>query len=66
MKETIKKVLEKYEDEYNEPIKLSVISTYLARFSSRNKVERSRAGREWSYRVIRIAQKHQQFMPEKQ
>ena len=51
-------VLEKYEDEYNEPIKLSVISTYLARFASRNKIERTRAGREWSYQIIRIAQKH--------
>ncbi|MDX1372656.1 MAG: hypothetical protein R3321_09305, partial [Nitrososphaeraceae archaeon] len=26
-------ILEKYEDEYNEPIKLSIISTYLSRFS---------------------------------
>jgi len=51
-------VLEKYEDEYNEPIKLSVVSTYLARFASRNKVERTRTGREWSYQIIRIAQKH--------
>ena len=52
-------VLEKYEDEYNEPIKLSVISTYLARFASRNRIERARVGREWSYHIIRIAQKHQ-------
>ena len=52
-------VLEKYEDEYNEPIKLSVGSTYLARFASRNWIERARAGREWSYNIIRIAQKHQ-------
>ena len=51
-------VLEKYEDEYNEPIKLSVISTYLARFASRNRIERTRTGREWSYQIIRIAQKH--------
>jgi len=51
-------VLEKYEDEYNEPIKLSVVSTYLARFASRNRIERTRAGREWSYQIIRIAQKH--------
>ena len=50
-------VLEKYEDEYNEPIKLSIISTYLARFASRNKIERARVGREWSYQIIRIAQK---------
>jgi len=52
-------VLEKYEDEYNEPIKLSVVSTYLARFASRNRIERARTGREWSYNIIRIAQKHQ-------
>ena len=55
---TSSEILEKYEDEYNEPIKLSVISTYLARFSSRNKIERTRTGREWSYQIIRIAQKH--------
>ncbi len=52
-------ILEKYEDEYNEPIKLSIISTYLARFASRNRIERARVGREWSYHIIRITQKHQ-------
>ena len=51
-------VLEEYEDEYNEPIKLSIVSTYLARFASRNRIERKRTGREWSYQIIRIAQKH--------
>ena len=51
-------VLEEYEDEYNKPIKLSVVSTYLARFASRNKIQRTRVGREWSYQIIRIAQKH--------
>ena len=55
---TSSEVLEKYEDEYNEPIKLSIISTYLARFAQRNKIERARIGREWSYQIIRIAQKH--------
>ena len=54
---TSSSVLEKYEDEYNEPIKLSVVSTYLARFSSRNRIQRTRIGREWSYQIIRIAQK---------
>ncbi len=54
---TSSEVLEKYEDEYNEPIKLSVVSTYLARFASRNRIERARVGREWSYQIIRIAQK---------
>ena len=63
-------VLEKYEDEYNEPdavyhqrkkqpIKLSVISTYLARFYSQNKIVITRTGREWSYQVTRLIQKHQ-------
>ena len=42
-------VLEKYEDEYNEPIKLSVISTYLGRFSARTKLSRRKMGRGWTY-----------------
>ena len=50
-------ILEKYEDEYNEPIKLSIISTYLARFTSKNKTERARKGREWTYQALRIPQK---------
>lgn len=51
-------VLEKYEDEFNEPIKLSVISTYLSRFSTKNKLDRIRTGREWTYQTIKITQKH--------
>ena len=62
-------VLQKYEDEYNEPdavyherkkepIKLSVISTYLARFASQNKIKREKTGREWSYQITRLVQKH--------
>ena len=47
-------ILEKYEDEFNEPIKLSVISTYLARFTSKNKVERAKKGREWAYHLSLI------------
>jgi len=50
-------VLEKYEDEFNEPVKLSVISTYLSRFSSKSKIDRVRTGREWTYQTIRISQK---------
>ena len=42
---TSSNILEKYEDEFNEPVKLSVISTYLARFTSKNKVERAKKGR---------------------
>ena len=51
-------ILEKYEDEFNEPIKLSVISTYLSRFSSKGRVNRTRNGREWTYQTIKIGQKH--------
>ena len=50
-------ILEKYEDEFNEPIKLSIISTYLARFSSKGKIDRARTGREWTYQTIKIGQK---------
>lgn len=48
-------VLEKYEDEYNRPIKLSVISTYLSRFAQKGRLERVKMGREWSYHVARVA-----------
>ena len=51
-------ILEKYEDEFNEPVKLSIISTYLSRFSSKGKIDRHRTGREWTYQSIKISQKH--------
>ena len=50
-------ILEKYEDEYNEPIKLSIISTYLSRFTEKGKIERARTGREWTYQSIKISQR---------
>ena len=52
-------ILEKYEDEFNEPVKLSVISTYLSRFASKGRVERNRTGREWTYQSIKLTQKQQ-------
>ncbi len=52
-------ILEKYEDEYNEPVKLSIISTYLSRFATKGRVNRIRTGREWTYQTIKIAQKQQ-------
>ena len=52
-------ILEKYEDEYNEPIKLSIISTYLSRFSTKGKIDRIRTGREWTYQTIKLGQKQQ-------
>ena len=54
---TSSEVLEKYEDDYGEPIKLSIISTYLSRFASKGRVERTRQGREWAYHVVKIAQR---------
>ena len=39
---TSTEILERYEDEFNEPVKLSVISTYLSRFTTKNKVERAK------------------------
>jgi hypothetical protein len=51
-------ILEKYEDEYNEPIKLSIISTYLSRFANKNRIERSKTGRAWTYQAIRLAQRN--------
>ena len=54
---TSSNILEKYEDEYNEPVKLSIISTYLSRFSSKGRVDRARTGREWTYQTIKIGQR---------
>lgn len=53
---TSSNVLEKYEDEYEEPIKLSVISTYLSRFAVKGKVAREKQGKEWAYQILKIAQ----------
>ncbi|MFB5630656.1 MAG: hypothetical protein ACE5RN_03615 [Nitrosopumilaceae archaeon] len=54
---TSSEILEKYEDEYNEPITLSKIAVYLSRFSGRGKIERARTGREWIYQCLKITQK---------
>jgi len=50
-------ILEKYEDEYEEPIKLSVISTYLSRFAVKGRVAREKQGKEWAYQILKIAQR---------
>ena len=50
-------VLEKFEDEYEEPIKLSVVSTYLSRFASRGRVAREKQGKEWAYQILKITQR---------
>ncbi|MGI0059324.1 MAG: hypothetical protein ACREBJ_06105 [Nitrosotalea sp.] len=50
-------ILEKYEDEYEEPIKLSVISTYLSRFAVKGRMAREKQGKEWAYQILKIAQR---------
>jgi predicted transcriptional regulator len=45
-------ILELYEDTYNEPIKLSIISTYLSRYAERGRLGRVRQGKEWVYRSL--------------
>ena len=57
---TSSELLERYEDEYNETVKLSVISTYLSRFTSKNKVQRAKKGREWAYQAIISPNSHPQ------
>ena len=54
---TSNEILEKYEDEYNEPVKLSVISTYLARFNTKGRIDRLRQGKAWVYQIAKIPQK---------
>lgn len=51
---TSSELLEAYEDEFNQPVKLSVISTYLSRYAERGALERKRNSREWLYRKMAI------------
>jgi hypothetical protein len=46
-------ILEMYTDEYNEPIKLEVIATYLCRYHKKGKLLRSKGGKEWIYKLYR-------------
>jgi hypothetical protein len=46
-------ILEIYEDDYHEPIQLSVVATYLSRYSDRCKLSRNKRGKEWLYKVAR-------------
>ena len=46
-------IQEMYSDEFNEPIKLDVIATYLARYLKKGKLLRSKGGKEWIYKVNR-------------
>ena len=54
-------ILELYEDQYNEPIKLSIISTYLSRYTERGRLIRTRQGKEWIYKITRQQPMQAQF-----
>jgi hypothetical protein len=56
-------ILELYEDQYNEPIKLSIISTYLSRYSERGRLGRTRQGKEWIYKMTRQQSMQSQSAP---
>lgn len=47
-------ILESYEDEFNEPIKLSTISTYLSRLEQKKLLKREWAASGWLYKRTRI------------
>ncbi len=47
-------LLETYEDEYGIPIRLSTVSTYLARLAERGLLSREVGNSGWAYRRIRL------------
>jgi len=51
---TSSNIVESYEILYGEQLQLSLISTYLSRYFEKNKLIRSKRGKEWIYKMIRI------------
>ncbi len=51
---TSSNIVESYEILYGEHLQLSLISTYLSRYFEKNKLIRSKRGKEWIYKLIRI------------
>ena len=45
-------VAREFEDKYGRPVKLSTISTYLARLADRQYIKRERFGNSWVYRRV--------------
>lgn len=41
-----------FEEKYDQPVKLSTISTYLSRLSDRQQIKRQRFGNSWVYRRV--------------
>jgi predicted transcriptional regulator len=51
---TSSNVTDSYEILYGEKLQLSLISTYLSRYFEKNKLMRSKRGKEWIYKLIRV------------
>ena len=51
---TSSNVAESYEESYGEQLQLSLISTYLSRYFEKQKLVRSKRGKEWIYKLIRV------------
>jgi hypothetical protein len=47
-------ILEAYEDEYNTPIRLSIISTYLQRLTEKGLLTRNKTNLGWVYRKAQL------------
>jgi hypothetical protein len=41
-----------FEEKYNQPVKLSTVSTYLARLTDKQYIKRERFGNSWVYRRV--------------
>jgi Penicillinase repressor len=45
-------VAREFEEKYNQPVKLSTISTYLSRLADKQYIKRERFGNSWVYRRV--------------
>jgi predicted transcriptional regulator len=45
-------VAREFEDKYGQPVKLSTISTYLARLADKQHIKREKFGNSWVYRRV--------------
>lgn len=50
---TSSNIAESYEELYEDQLQLSLISTYLSRYFEKNRLIRSKRGKEWIYKLVR-------------
>ena len=48
-------IVDSYQSIYNEQLQLSLISTYLSRYVEKNRLMRSKRGKEWVYKLIKLS-----------